>query len=146
MNARDKCVDGSERAFDLNEDAVGVISDEAGEVPLLRETVDEGPKADALHYSADANASPYSFLMIGLSQPFTPHRNSAYRRQPQWVQAFIAVQGGATNWCIYYSKPMRTICSQGVSTALRVLMGISQPFGSKRRQQLDLQTQNGRLT
>jgi hypothetical protein len=56
-------------------------------VLLVGEPVHKRPKPNALHYATDANLSPqHSFFGFGffpVSQPFTPHRNSAYRRQPQ---------------------------------------------------------------
>jgi hypothetical protein len=49
---------GLGRAFDLDQDAIRVVQDEAGEAQSLRKPVDEGPKADALYRASNAQAYP----------------------------------------------------------------------------------------
>jgi hypothetical protein len=39
--------------LDLDGDAIGVVADEAGELGLVREAINEGAKADALDDAAD---------------------------------------------------------------------------------------------
>ena len=47
--------DGPVVAFDLDEDALGVVADEPDEVEPGGQTVDEGPEADALDDPLDAD-------------------------------------------------------------------------------------------
>ena len=55
--AGEEVVERGGGAFDFDGDAVCVVADEAGEVFLGGETVDEGAEADALHDAADADGA-----------------------------------------------------------------------------------------
>ena len=45
--------------FELDDDAIGVVADEAGEMFFSSQPIDERSKADALHDSADPDALAY---------------------------------------------------------------------------------------
>ena len=53
--------DGLGAAFDLSEDAVDVVADQAGEAEARRERVDERPEADALDDALNPDRGPDYF-------------------------------------------------------------------------------------
>ena len=46
-------------AFDLDLHPAGVVEHPAGQAMFVRQTVDEGPEADPLHYAAHADRLPH---------------------------------------------------------------------------------------
>src|ERR1700733_1256249 len=91
-------------SLDLGEDAVDIVTDQAGKTQTGREAVDEGPETDALDDAFDVDPGPDPFAHdSSVIAPLRPRRSSANVRGRDPAKA---LDPGAEADVVHRQKPL----------------------------------------